>query len=109
MQITVYYESWQMDCCGTPFGIGDTVEWRCDKADDSFLIKADYYYEAHDIVDYVVTGKVVQIQMVKCEYKEKNNIRYPISYTLETLRKAAEFTAESGFLVMLDNVEIRNH
>ncbi|WWQ63932.1 DUF6578 domain-containing protein [Streptomyces sp. Q6] len=23
---TVWYESWQMECCGTPFSVGDAVE-----------------------------------------------------------------------------------
>jgi hypothetical protein len=23
----VFYESWQMECCGTPFGVGDEVSW----------------------------------------------------------------------------------
>ena len=23
----VFYEDWQMECCGTPFSVGDEVSW----------------------------------------------------------------------------------
>lgn len=27
MKCTVTYDCWQMECCGTPFSVGDTVKW----------------------------------------------------------------------------------
>lgn len=24
---TVFYECWQMQCCGVPFSVGDVVKW----------------------------------------------------------------------------------
>ncbi|MEV6049471.1 DUF6578 domain-containing protein [Streptomyces sp. NPDC052107] len=24
----VFYEDWQMECCGTPFAVGDEVSWK---------------------------------------------------------------------------------
>jgi hypothetical protein len=51
----VSYEDWQMQCCGDPFKIGDSIKWPVYKwvktdnqgTDDS-LTGVDYIYEAHD-------------------------------------------------------------
>ena len=59
--ISVYYDGWQMDCCGEPFKIGDMVQWDCVKSNNDFLVQADYYYEAHDDTDLVIAGKVIEI------------------------------------------------
>lgn len=29
----VFYESWQMECCGKAFFVGDTVKWLVSKID----------------------------------------------------------------------------
>ena len=42
MKCTVFYESWQLECCGKAFSIGDIVKWFVD------LGTIDYCYEAHD-------------------------------------------------------------
>ena len=47
MQAMIFYEDWQMDCCGDPFAIGDDVNWVCVKGDDGALVACDYYYDAH--------------------------------------------------------------
>ena len=33
MKCTVFYDSWQMECCGTPFSVGDIVKWLVLKAE----------------------------------------------------------------------------
>lgn len=47
----VFYESWQLDCCGSPFDIGDSIKWivkKCDKIASMVEIeRIDYVYEAH--------------------------------------------------------------
>ena len=53
MNCKVYYELWQMQCCGIPFKIGDTVKWQIIKEpqfgfDFGLLNDVDYAYEAHD-------------------------------------------------------------
>ncbi|POX40595.1 hypothetical protein C3486_13225 [Streptomyces sp. Ru73] len=30
----VFYEDWEMECCGTPFSVGDRVTWNVDPARD---------------------------------------------------------------------------
>lgn len=27
MKCTIYYEAWEMACCGTPFSVGDVIKW----------------------------------------------------------------------------------
>lgn len=54
MNCKVFYECWQMQCCGDPFKISDTIKWTVVKdyqlilSDDVTLDDLDYVYEAHD-------------------------------------------------------------
>lgn len=110
--ISVYYDGWQMDCCGEPFKIGDMVQWDCVKSNNDFLVQADYYYEAHDDTDLVIAGKVIEIYGIKCQYEKRDNgVLYPISYHKTPIPQAKEFmpdeVAESGFLVVLNDVAIK--
>lgn len=48
--VKVYYETWQMMCCGTPFSVGDEIEWtvhlnknHSDDIDAAF----DFYFDNH--------------------------------------------------------------
>lgn len=47
----VFYESWQMECCGIAFSLGDTVKWLVRKAEQVTasvdIGRIDYCYEAH--------------------------------------------------------------
>lgn len=77
----VIYEEWQLTCCGTPFAIGDKVEWLVldygkvsgvtppDVA--SRIGKVDYFYEAHSS-DWeslcVLTGVVRSIRGIYYRY-----------------------------------------
>ena len=51
MNTKVFYELWQMECCGKPFKIGDPVEWYVISADRlvrPFDIDGlEYFYDAH--------------------------------------------------------------
>lgn len=48
----VFYESWQMECCGKIFKTGDRIKWlvcKCDSLNTPVDVgKIEYYYEAHD-------------------------------------------------------------
>lgn len=64
-KVTVYYEDWQLQCCGTPFGIGDQVAWtghyagKYDKKVNEFI---DFIEEHHvDGLDFIIRGKVTAI------------------------------------------------
>lgn len=54
MKCTVFYESWQLECCGKAFSIGDIVKWFVYKIEREQILAPvdlgtiDYCYEAHD-------------------------------------------------------------
>lgn len=101
MKCTVTYDCWQMECCGTPFSVGDTVKWfvkaydtvereRSDILSDSLKTyfdnwKTDYDYDAHssdwkDIL--VLEGKVETIKILYHKYVpsvENPLIQIPVS------------------------------
>lgn len=108
MQVTVFIENWQMDCCGEPFAVGEIVEWDCNKTDCHCDYKgADYQYEAHDIAGVVVRGVVANIDEVIPEYETvKNGILRPKSYTKKPMQQATRFGAKYGFLVQLHRVKL---
>lgn len=107
MDIKVYYDGWQMDCCGKPFSVGDLVKWMCIKSiKGNWIIDVDYFYEAHDDSDYVIYGKVVHIDAIQYEYsKSRNNVLTPISYTRKPIKKCEKFM-EEGYVVTLTDVQI---
>lgn len=51
MKCTIFYECWQMECCGTPFAIGDTIKWLVMETEQLNIPvdvgKINYCYEAH--------------------------------------------------------------
>ena len=54
IKCTVFYESWQLKCCGKAFSIGDIVKWFVYKIEREQILAPvdlgtiDYCYEAHD-------------------------------------------------------------
>ncbi|MDE7399052.1 MAG: hypothetical protein K2N06_05935 [Oscillospiraceae bacterium] len=54
MNCRVFYNCWEMQCCGDPFKIDDTIRWTVVKerqlmlSGDTTLGDLDYFYEAHD-------------------------------------------------------------
>ncbi|GAA3121348.1 hypothetical protein GCM10010521_05810 [Streptomyces rameus] len=68
----VFYEYWQMECCGTPFAVGDEVGWRL-VAVDARAPQGEYYgagtwVENHGGPDHETTGRVRGIHLVHQEY-----------------------------------------
>ena len=69
MKCKVLYETWQMQCCGVSFYVGDNVEWLVERVTDEVrkpkaIPVIDYYYDAHNNEWgklYVLTGKVTDI------------------------------------------------
>lgn len=68
MKCTVFYDSWQMECCGTPFSVGDIVKWLVLKAEQLNtpvnVGAINYCYEAHSSDwqnIFVLEGKVATV------------------------------------------------
>lgn len=125
MNTKVFYELWQMECCGKPFKIGDPVEWYVISADRlvrPFDIEGlEYFYDAHfDDWDgiYMLKGVVSNISV----YYEKfelitapgHNMLKPVPGTSEAVATVSsedveEYRGElkaSGYIVELDGVTV---
>ena len=125
MNTKVFYELWQMECCGKPFKIGDPVEWYVISADRlvrPFDIDGlEYFYDAHfDDWDgiYMLKGVVSNISV----YYEKfelitapgHNMLKPVPGTSEAVATASSEDVEdyrgelkaSGYIVELDEVTV---
>ena len=69
---TIYYESWQMQCCGTPFSVGDKVKWGCVKSPKKQTALGrvlNFYEEHHETPTYTVMGTVRRIIADYCDYQ----------------------------------------
>ena len=73
MKCTVFYESWQMECCGTAFTIGDRVKWLVYKIEREQILTPvelgtiDYCYDEHNTsweVLFVLEGRVKSIKVL---------------------------------------------
>lgn len=66
----VFYEAWQMECCGEVFRVGETVRWPVLGRGDFTLLgdeDADYLYEAHsrDFAKLMMLeGRVERVQIL---------------------------------------------
>ena len=125
MNTKVFYELWQMECCGKPFKIGDPVEWYVISADR--LVRPfdvdglEYFYDAHfDDWDgiYTLNGVVSNISV----YYEKfelitapgHNMLKPVPGTSEAIatdssEDVEEYRGElkaSGYIVELDGITV---
>lgn len=118
----VLYEDWQMQCCGEPFKIGDTVKWIVSKT-DSNEIPVDvgiinYYYETHSS-DYkelfILCGIVDKIRALYYKYEELPNSKINIPVDGLTLNidsadggdEPLEKLDFSAYIVSLNNINIR--
>ena len=119
----VFYESWQMECCGIAFSIGDTVKWLVYKTEQINapvdIGTINYCYEAHssDWQNlFVLEGKVEIIKILYQQYKPAvNNPRLlvPVNGELVEAERAEGFEKNindmkvSGYVVGLNEYAIR--
>lgn len=118
----VFYESWQMECCGRPFAIGDSVNWlvlrETELNSPVDVGRIDYCYEAHSSAWeelFVLTGRVEQIDVLYQHYElSKENPRYlvPVGGKLMPAEKAEGFEKDkddmnaTGYVVTLSGVTV---
>lgn len=88
-ETVVYYESWQMDCCGDPFKIGEQIEITVEKRDDEISYEGlpdlpdhlEFQYEGHGNLhgrqQYCLTGKVKKIFIEYCTFRKKDKTLFP--------------------------------
>lgn len=70
-ECSVYYEAWQLQCCGSPFSVGDTVEWSCilpEAYKNAHGILIDFEEEHHGFATHTITGIVEKIIAERSEF-----------------------------------------
>ncbi|MEV6111696.1 DUF6578 domain-containing protein [Streptomyces sp. NPDC052109] len=97
----VFYEDWQMECCGTPFRVGDEVSWTLVAYDAEDVPQergygAEAWVENHGGPDEATAGRVHAIELVRQEYLVHTDPR-----ALERVGRALEPAAEPPRLVVL--------
>lgn len=102
--VKIYYESWQYQCCGDAFKIGDIIKWDVAKFNEKDWIfkDADFMYEAHDMAEYEVHGRVMRIWEISYEYEynEKQKSILPINYQKKEIKDI--HTACGDYLIEID-------
>ena len=79
-ECTVYYDAWQMQCCGKPFAVGEKVEWRGFYPSKKRNMKGniiDFDEEHHGFPTHDIIGTVEKIIVERSEFpKGKREVRY---------------------------------
>ena len=72
-ECAVYYESWQLQCCGQPFAVGDKVEWTGilpNEYKNAHGILIDFEEEHHGFATLGITGTVTKIISERSRFKK---------------------------------------
>ncbi|MDG4772993.1 DUF6578 domain-containing protein [Solwaraspora sp. WMMD792] len=131
MEKTVWLDSWQMQCCGEPFALGDEVAWTLHDPNVEWLSevlgadlagRVDAAEEHHGGVAAsvsVTVGTVASIQTAHCRYAPHadgpDNYLYPVpgSGAVSAVSSADGWPPESedlrfvGYVVQLTGVRTR--
>ena len=119
----VFYECWQMECCGTAFAAGDAIHWLVYETDrlnsPADTGKIDYCYEAHSSEWnklFVLEGKVGKIKILYQKYiPSKDNPRFLVpaggkmidTEAAKGFDKKLEDMEASGYLVTIRDYTVR--
>lgn len=81
-ECTVYYDAWQMQCCGKPFYVGDIVEWTGFypsryKNMKGYII--DFDEEHHDYTTHKIKGTVTNIIADNSKHPKDEKFRRYVS------------------------------
>ena len=79
-ECTVYYDLWQIQCCGDPFSVGESIEWTCispslSKNAHGRII--DFDEDHHASATHILTGTIANIFAEYSEFpKGEKEINY---------------------------------
>ncbi len=86
-ECTLYYESWQIQCCGEPFAVGEKVTWTCiipSEFKNAHGIIVDFEEEHHGFATHSITGIVDKIIAERSEFpKGKRIVHYHEAKTIK--------------------------
>ena len=79
-ECTIYYESWQIQCCGEPFAVGERIDWTCQIPEDFWNahgIPVDFVEQHHGFATHSISGTIVRIIAERSEFpKGQKEVRY---------------------------------
>ena len=124
--MNVFYESWQIQCCGKPFKIGDRVRWSCvlpaDKEKTICGHKIDFNEEHHGNETHSIIGSITDILSVtqkdspnkkSYEFDQSklmlNNLVAADGYESEKKATDENYYIFWGYIVTMKDVEISNY
>lgn len=70
-ECAIYYEAWQLQCCGAPFSVGDKVEWTCimpNEYKNAHGLIIDLEEEHHGFATHSVSGVIAKIIAERSEF-----------------------------------------
>ena len=83
----LYYEFWQMQCCGDPFAVGDKVNWPCvisRKYKNAHGTIIDFEEDHHCFATLSISGTITQIIAERSEFpKGKHVVCYSYAKTIQ--------------------------
>ena len=121
-ECTIYYEAWQLQCCGEPFSVGDNVEWTCimpKEYKNAHGVIIDFEEEHHGFATHRIIGTITKIIAERSEFPKGERIvwyhrapviREELKYAdgWESNRKSDETTEITfwGYIVEMKDVTI---
>ncbi|MER6027893.1 DUF6578 domain-containing protein [Streptomyces sp. NPDC001851] len=96
----VFYEDWQMECCGTPFAVGEEVAWKLVAYDAENIREglgygAEAWVENHGGPDEETVGRVRAIELVQQEHLAHTDQR-----ALARIRRALADRESEGTVIL---------
>lgn len=120
---TIYYESWQIQCCGDPFSVGDKVEWTClipQDGKNAHGIILDFAEDHHGFATHSIVGTVSKIIAERSEFpKGEREVWYEKAQVVhEELQRADGWESDLdddettdrtfwGYIVKLKDVAVK--
>lgn len=108
MDLTVWVDGWQMQCCGEPFAVGSQVSWRLGDADRDWLgavlgamaAGVDAAEEHHGGLSEEVqetAARVSGISAVHCRYAPAPGVDSKVLYPVRDSAVVTELTRADGW------------
>lgn len=113
MKCRVYYEAWEMACCGIPFSVGDVVKWEVSKNNTILtpvsIGEIDYCYDAHSFEAdklLLLTGKVESIKILYHKYAPKSD---ELEKLIATSGKLFDVEQAQGFEEDFEDMQVAGY
>lgn len=123
VKCAIYYESWQIQCCGDPFSVGDKVDWTCIMPSgykNAHGIITDFEENHHGFATHSISGTVTKIIAERSEFpKGKREVWYDKACVIhEEIQHADGWESEYkdddttertfwGYIIMLKDVTVK--